>query len=131
MIYGIGTDIIHIPRIEQLINKYSTKFINRILGKNEITIYQSLSIKQQTNFLAKRFAGKESVAKAIGTGITSSLLLRDIEILNNNLGRPIVYIPNAAKILLNNIKLTEYKIDISLSDDYPLAIAFTVISAST
>ncbi|KJV56001.1 holo-[acyl-carrier-protein] synthase [Orientia chuto str. Dubai] len=129
MIYGIGTDIIHIPRIEKLINNYSIKFINRILGKNEITIYQNLtSIKQQANFIAKRFAGKESIAKAIGIGIAPPLSLHNIEILNNKLGKPIVHIHNADKILLNHLRLIEYKIDISLSDDYPLATAFTIIS---
>ncbi len=128
MIYGIGTDIVYISRIEELINRYSIKFINRILGVNERLIYQRLSKKQQANFIAKRFAGKESVAKAIGSGIGSFLSFCDIEILNNQFGKPKVTIKEADKIVLGRIKLTKYKIDISLSDNYPVAIAFVIIS---
>lgn len=130
MIHGIGSDIIHIPRIKHVLDKHSMRFVNRILSENECAIYNNLHPSQQCSFLAKRFAAKESVAKALGTGIGPILAFSDIEVLNNSLGKPIVNIINAHNIMVQHSKITEYKIDVSISDDYPIVIAFAIVYSS-
>lgn len=125
MIIGIGSDIVNIKRIERIFIKYNNRFIDRILNIKEKEVFCSLSLKRQINFLAKRYAAKEAISKALGTGIGEFLQFKNIIISNNSLGKPTVsvYSPNIPNI--NN-----YKIDISISDDYPTAIAFAIVSQS-
>lgn len=120
MIIGIGTDIVQIPRIEKILAKYGHLFTKRILGDNELNKFRTLSQNKQALYIAKRFAAKESISKAIGSGIATGLAFKDIEILNDSLGKP--YTKFAGN------KLKNLQIDISLSDDYPTALAFAVIS---
>ena len=87
-ILGIGIDIINNKRIRALINNKS--FINRTFGKSEIKLSKKISNK--TNYFAKRFAAKESVAKSLGTGFRNNLNFKDIEILNDNKGKPYYFI---------------------------------------
>ena len=123
MIFGVGTDIVQIPRIEKLISKYGNSFKSRILHNEELTLLDELAQAKHANFLAKRFAAKEAVSKALGHGIGISLTFQEIVILNNNLGQPYVVIKS------RHIKnLEKMHISISLSDDYPIALAFVVIS---
>ena len=81
---GIGVDIVDNNRIKSLIK--NKKFVNRIFSKKEITI--SKKYLNKTNFFSKRFAAKESFAKALGTGFRNNLNLKDIEIINDKLGKP-------------------------------------------
>ena len=83
-ILGIGIDIVENKRIKLLIKNKS--FLNRTFGKNEIRI--SNSIKDKTNYFAKRFAAKESLVKSLGTGFRNNLNFKDVEVLNNKLGKP-------------------------------------------
>ena len=85
---GIGIDIIDNKRIRTLINNRS--FINRIFGKSEIKLSKKISNK--TNYFAKRFAAKESLAKSLGTGFRNNLNFTDVEILNDNKGKPYYFI---------------------------------------
>lgn len=85
MIYGIGTDLVEIERIK---NALSDKFIKRILTDNEIEIYNSIHLeKRKLEFIAGRFACKEAVSKANGTGM-NGIGFKDIEILKSN-GKPV------------------------------------------
>ncbi|MDX1950486.1 MAG: holo-ACP synthase [Rickettsiales bacterium] len=117
MITGIGTDIISISRIEDAFKKFGDKFAERILSDEELEIFikrKNEKNNQQINYLAKRFAGKEAISKAIGTGIGGDISFKDISILNDEKGKPFVKISagcNLAKFLQNK------KIFISLSDD--------------
>ncbi len=123
MIIGIGVDIIKITRIENILAKYNKVFLNKIYHYLEIREYNLLAKHKQVDFLSKRFAAKEAVAKALGTGISGSLSFKDIAIINDIRGAP--------KVILAKSKLSyykDYRIHISMSDDYPLAIAFVVIS---
>lgn len=121
MISGIGTDIVHIKRIEALLTKYGDRFVNRILSKSEIVQFR---IKNSVLYLARRFAGKEAFFKAIGTGIGKPLRFSDITISNDDLGKPEIKIEDVEKGKL----IKKYSnIHISLSDDYPVAIAFVVV----
>ena len=85
-IFGIGTDIINIKRMEKSIKKNGDNFINKVFSKNEI-----LYCKKKKNpfpFYAKRFAAKEALSKALGTGIRKGINFKNIEITNNNFGKP-------------------------------------------
>ncbi len=123
MIIGIGTDIVKMDRIKRLYSKHGESFINRILHPEEIKkLATKKTIKQIIGFISKRFAGKEALAKALSTGIGENLSFIDILIENDYNGRPII------KLDTNKFqKYKEYQFNISLSDDYPIAIAFVVI----
>ncbi|MCC8417852.1 MAG: holo-ACP synthase [Rickettsia endosymbiont of Bryobia graminum] len=124
MIIGVGTDIVQILRIERLLNLYQQRFIERILSQPEIQKLSSLNKESYSNFLAKRFAAKEAISKATGRGIGRDFSFKDISILNDELGRPFVKIS-----LYNDYKKFDgLQIHLSISDDYPLALAFAVIT---
>lgn len=126
MIIGIGVDVVQITRIEKILTKYGNIFKNRILEGTELQKMETLPQNKQASFIAKRFAAKEAVTKALGCGISDKIGFKDIIIFNDQVGKPHVQI-NQAKI--NNLLPTKkIKIDLSITDDYPIAIAFTVIS---
>ena len=118
MILGIGTDIVHISRIQDLLTKFGDKFISRILSPNEISAYNSGGKK--ISFLAKRFAAKEAVSKALGTGIGTDIEFKDIVISNNEAGGPIVTIDRDIAVGKNIL--------ISIADEVDVAVAFAVVS---
>lgn len=123
MIVGIGTDIVQIPRIDKLLKLHKQRFVRRILSENEISKMVTLSKEQHSSFIAKRFAAKEAISKALGIGIGRGFGFRDISILNDNLGKPSVNISSPS--------FTEYqqiKIHLSISDDYPISVAFAIAS---
>ncbi|MBQ0140675.1 MAG: holo-ACP synthase [Kurthia sp.] len=90
MIKGIGLDIIEIARIQKS-NDASPRFKERILTPRELSIFEQLKSRRQLEFLAGRFSAKEAYSKANGTGIGRSCKLQDIEILPNEIGKPILY----------------------------------------
>lgn len=120
---GIGCDVVNIFRIEKLLKKYNQDFINRILSNEEQKRYNNLAddIKIKSSYLAKRFAGKEAVSKALGEGI-GNISFNEISIINREDGSPYVRILNEKCSIKND------QIQISLSDDWQVAIAFVVIS---
>ena len=85
-IFGIGTDIVNIKRMEKSLKKYGKSFKKRIFSENEINYCENK--KNPSSFYAKRFAAKEALSKALGTGIKGNLIFKDIEILNNKKGKP-------------------------------------------
>jgi holo-[acyl-carrier protein] synthase len=111
MIIGIGTDIVDIARIEQA---GIEKLAKKILSAAEIAAISKLTAAK----VAKRFAGKEAIAKAFGTGIGAKLAFHDIEIFNDEAGKPL------AKILTE----PNLQIHLSMSDEKNYAVAFAVIS---
>jgi holo-[acyl-carrier protein] synthase len=92
MIAGIGLDIVEIKRIENLLHRQTT-FAQRVLTANELEIFQSLSPKRQSEYLAGRFAAKEAFSKAYGTGIGTELSFHDIEIQYDENGKPMIVKP--------------------------------------
>lgn len=88
MIQGLGIDLVETSRIKGKIDQ--TKFISRILTTAEATRFKNLTEKRKIEFLAGRFAAKEAYAKALGTGIGAQLSFLDIEILNNESGKPVL-----------------------------------------
>ena len=126
-IFGIGTDIINIKRMEKSIKKNGDNFINNVFSKNEI-----LYCKKKKNpfpFFAKRFAAKEALSKALGTGIRKGIKFKNIEITNDNFGKPSIELKGTtATFLKKKIKTKKYSIHLSLSDDIPWAQATVIIS---
>ena len=126
-IFGIGTDIINIKRMEKSIKKNGDNFINKIFSQKEI-----LYCKKKKNpfpFYAKRFAAKEALSKALGTGIRKGIKFKNIEITNDDFGKPSIELKGTtATFLKKKIKTKNYSIHLSLSDDIPWAQATVIIS---
>ena len=123
-IVGIGVDIIDNKRIQLSIKNKS--FINRIFAKNEILI--SKKFKNKANFFSKRFAAKEALAKALGIGFRENLNFKDIQIVNNKLGKPYYLISSKIKSLIKKKKkIKNFNLFLSISDEKEYSIAFTII----
>ena len=123
-ILGIGVDIIQNSRIKRLIIKKS--FINRSFGKQEIKL--SKKEKNKVNYFAKRFAAKESLSKSLGTGFRENLNLKDIEILNDKLGKPYFFISKKIHNIINKkFKIKRFNLFLSISDEKDYSIAFTIL----
>lgn len=123
MILGIGTDIVEIARMADLLQRYGHKFSERILHANE---QQQLAQRSnQAAFLAKRFAAKEAVGKALGTGLGDGVTAPDIEVLRAENGRPSIRLHGQAQQTL--LALGAQHCQISISDEKAYAVAFAVI----
>ena len=118
---GVGTDIIEIPRVKQAIDRQGQSFVDRLFTDTE----QSYCKKFNDPFshYAVRFAGKEAVLKALGTGIRENISWLDIEIVNNDLGKPIATLSGELKK-----RFPSTEIHISLSHSKTTAIAFAIAS---
>lgn len=119
MIFGIGVDLVEIERIKQILAR-NERFINKILTESEISLCPASEMKK-AEFVAGRFAAKEAVVKALGTGIGKSVGWKDIEILKLDSGKP--YIVLNQKGILNE----EFKLHISISHTKNLALAKVII----
>ena len=123
-IFGIGVDIIQNKRIRILINNKT--FIKKTFGKNEVKF--SKKTLNKTNYFAKRFAAKESFAKSLGTGFRNNLSFKDIEILNNKIGKPYYFKSKKIdKIINKKFKIKKYNLFLSISDEKDYSIAFTIL----
>ena len=126
-IFGLGTDIVNIKRFEKILKKNKNAFKARIFSKNEILYCDRKN--NPASFYAKRYAAKEALSKALGTGIRKGINFKDIEIYNNNFGKPSIKLKGAtANFLKKKIKKKNYSIYLSLSDDLPWAQATVIIS---
>ena len=126
-IFGIGTDIVNIKRMDHSLKKHGFSFKNRIFSKKEISYCEKK--KNSSSFYAKRFAAKEAFTKALGTGIRKGVNLKNIEITNNVYGKPLILLKgNLSRYLKKKIKSSKYDIHLSLSDDKPWAQATVIIS---
>ena len=124
-IYGVGTDIVEVRRINKLIKK--KKLLKKLFNTIEIT--KCLKIKNSSNCFAKRFAAKEAFSKALGTGFTKGLSFNEIIILNEKNGKPYIQLLDRTKtIVKKRIIKKDYKISLSLSDEKNYAVAFVTIS---
>ena len=123
-IYGIGTDIVNIKRINSAIKKNKKSFKKRIYTKFEIKTCEKR--KNSIECFAKRFAAKEAFFKAIG--VDNKLKFKDVEVRNNLMGAPnLVVRGNSLKNLKKIFKKKKFKIHLSLSDDKPWAVALVII----
>jgi holo-[acyl-carrier protein] synthase len=129
MILGIGSDLVDIRRIEQVIGRHGERFLNRVFTPIERARAQRRANRSAT--YAKRFAAKEACAKALGTGIRNGVFWRDMGVVNLVSGRPTMQLTGGALARLQAItpRGTEARIDVSITDEGPMAQAFVVISA--
>ena len=110
MIFGTGLDIIEVDRIKKSLAKYSSRFENKIFTDGEINYCQSQA--DPGKHFAARFAVKEAVSKSLGTGITHEVGFKDIEVVNQTSGKPIVKMGGRGKILFEKLNLKSIHISI-------------------
>ncbi|MGL9717183.1 MAG: holo-[acyl-carrier-protein] synthase [Wolbachia sp.] len=118
MISGIGTDIVYVPRILKILQKYGERFLNKIYTEQEIEISRKYNSQEvRAKYFAKRFAAKEAFVKALGSGFSHDITMKDIEIYSDVRGKPYIAVK---KDFIS-------KIHLSLSDDGDYATAFVII----
>lgn len=128
MILGVGNDLIDIRRIEKTLERYGERFIARVF--TEVERKKSEGRRQRAASYAKRFAAKEACAKALGTGLSRGVYWRDMGVINLPSGRPTLKLTGGAAMVLRDITPEgfEARIDLTLTDDFPLAAAIVIIS---
>ena len=125
-ILGIGVDIVENKRLNKSIKNKS--FLSRLFSLVEIK--NSKLIKDKSIYFSKKFAAKESFSKALGTGFRGGLNFKDIEILNDNLGKPYFRLNNKIKkIISKKLNVRNFDLFLSISDEKDYSIAFTIIQA--
>ena len=122
MIFGVGTDIVEISRMQQTYDRFGERFVERLLMPEERALFQDS--KRPVRFLAMHFAGKEATVKAMGTGFRHGVWIRDVGIINNAWGRPLVIFSERAKGVCRDLGIGEAHV--SLTDDAGLVVAFAV-----
>ncbi|WP_018625425.1 holo-ACP synthase [Kangiella aquimarina] len=122
MIFGVGTDIVDIERIERSMERHGEKFAERILASVEMEFYQQT--KNKINYLAKRFAAKEAVSKALGTGMRQGIDFVQLVIINDEIGKPKVSLEGKAREWAEQQSITT--IHLSISDEKKYAVAFAI-----
>ena len=127
-VIGLGTDIVNINRIKKIYTKYGNLFLDKILTESEKKIEKKKSRLKNIETIAKRFAAKEAISKAIGHGFSKGIHFKNIEIYNDKNGRPYANVNGKAKIILNKIS-KKHNIFLSLSDDKPWAVATALITS--
>ncbi len=128
-IFGIGTDIVNIKRMDKSIKKYGNSFKKKIFSPLEIRYCENK--KNPSSFYAKRFAAKEAFAKALGTGFNKNVNFKNIEVSNNSKGKPSIKLSGSTRTFFKKkIKKNKYNIYLSLSDDKPWAQATVIISSN-
>jgi holo-[acyl-carrier protein] synthase len=129
MIIGIGNDVIDIRRIEQAIERYGERFLNRIF--TDVERARSDGKPGRAASYAKRFAAKEACAKALGTGIAKGVYWKDIGVVNQDSGRPTMLLTGGAARHLARLTPSgcEPRVHVTLTDDFPMAHAVVVIAS--
>jgi holo-[acyl-carrier protein] synthase len=135
MIIGVGSDLIDIRRVAKVIERHGDRFLNRIFTDAERAKAErrANNEKMVVATYAKRFAAKEACSKALGTGIRRGVWWRDMGVVNLPSGRPSMMLTGGAlkRLQMLTPQGLEARIDLSLTDDWPLAQAFVIISALT
>lgn len=122
MIFGIGTDIVQIARIESGLQRFGDNLAKRVLSASELNEFQQAA--KPAHYLAKRFAAKEAIAKAMGIGFQDGLQFKQITVSNDEMGKPSFQLSGYAQDFINKNKITSSHL--SLSDERDNAIAFVV-----
>ena len=123
MIHGIGTDIVAVARLRASLDRHGERFAARILTEAELAGFRQHA--NPANFLAKRFAAKEAMAKALGTGFRDGLSLHDIAVSNDELGKPSLVLSESLQRRLRAEGVTGTHL--SLSDEREYAVAFVIV----
>lgn len=127
MIYGIGTDILKIDRVEAALARHGDRFAEKILGEDEMQKYLRRKAKVEARglrFLATRFAAKEAFSKAIGLGMRMPMTWRSMQVLNDPSGKPVVVCSGVLKTWMDTNGL---RAQISITDEAEYAVAFAIV----
>ncbi|MFV0430841.1 MAG: holo-ACP synthase [Alphaproteobacteria bacterium] len=129
VILGVGTDFADINRIKRSLDQFGERFLNRIYTKQEIEA--SFRRKNPAARLAQRWAAKEACSKALGTGLRQGVFWRDMEVIHLPSGQPTIRLHGGALKRAEALTPKNYvpKIDVSLTDEYPLAHGIVILSA--
>ncbi|WP_199103394.1 holo-ACP synthase [Aquitalea sp. ASV11] len=123
MIYGIGTDMVEIARMQGLLQRWGDKAGRRILAESEMADF--LQSRDQARFLAKRFAVKEALSKAVGTGVVDPVLLTAIAVSHDELGKPQLVFSAGLQAFLSQRGIV--RSHVSITDEREHALAFVVL----
>jgi holo-[acyl-carrier protein] synthase len=123
MIFGIGTDIVQLARIEQVHGKFGERFVERLLLPAELAAFQGQ--KQPLRFLAMRFAAKEAIVKAMGTGFAHGMWIRDTGVVSNAWGKPEIVWSQRGRRLCDELGIGEGHV--TLTDEAGLVVAVAVL----
>ena len=123
MIFGVGTDIVELVRVQQTYERFGERFVERLLMPEERELFEAS--RQPVRFLAMRFAGKEAAVKAMGTGFRHGMWIRDVGVLNNEWGRPYLVFSERGRAVCQRLGVGEGHV--SLTDDAGLVVAFAVV----
>jgi holo-[acyl-carrier protein] synthase len=123
MIFGVGTDILEVRRIEESYRRFGERFAERLLMPEELALYPKA--RNRVRFLAMRFAAKEAVVKAIGTGFAHGMWIRDAGVVPNRLGRPDIIFSARGRALCDELGIGEGHL--TLSDEAGLVVAVAVL----
>lgn len=126
MIFGVGTDVVELSRIQASYDRFGEHFVRRILMEEELALFRQS--KWPTRFLAMRFAGKEAAVKAMGTGFRHGIWVRDVGITNNDWGRPLIIWSERGRAVCERLGIGAGHV--SLTDDAGLIIAFAVVETA-
>lgn len=131
MILGIGNDLIDIRRIEKTLERFGERFIDRVFTEVERAKAERRTESMRAATYAKRYAAKEAAAKALGTGFRAGVFWRDIGVVNSPLGQPTLALTGGAAVRLEQMLPPGMKarIDLTMTDEYPMAEAVVIISA--
>jgi len=134
MILGTGSDLLDIRRIEKTLARFGARFEERVFTEEELRKANRrgfAGIRAKAATLAKRFAAKEACSKALGTGIRQGVYWKDMAVVNLPSGKPTLYLTGGAAAHLRHLTPPGMgaQIDLTMTDDYPLAQAFVIISA--
>jgi len=127
VIFGIGTDIVELSRVQDTYDRFGEHFVNRLLMDEERELFEKN--KMPVRFLAMRFAAKEATVKAMGTGFAHGVWIRDVGIVNNGWGRPEIIWSERGRDVCGELGIGEGHV--SLTDDAGLILAFAVVMCAT
>ncbi|PQP02061.1 holo-ACP synthase [Massilia phosphatilytica] len=128
MIYGIGTDIVQISRVEAALKRSGPRFAEKILGPEELVKYHARRAKNEVRglrFLATRFSAKEAFSKAIGLGMRMPMTWRSAQMLNAPSGKPIIVCSGALDEFMRTHRLTA---QVTISDEADYGVAFVIVT---
>ena len=123
MIFGIGTDVVRLDRVEATLERFGEHFVQRLLLPEEEAQYRRH--RRKARFLAMRFAGKEAVVKAMGTGFRNGMWIRDVGIVADPRGKPEIVYSERGRALCAQMGIGEGHV--SLTDEAGLVVAFAVL----
>ncbi len=127
MIYGVGTDIVELSRVQETYDRFGQRFVDRLLMDEERELFEQT--KWPVRFLAMRFAAKEATVKAMGTGFAHGVWIRDVGIVNSPWGRPEIIWSARGRARCDELGIGAGHV--SLSDDAGLILAFAVVMQSS